>query len=74
MFRKARQMHSFRLDETSSERLKSMAVDLGASQGELLEQLINACFDSACTGYEVSGFQRFADRCKEITRREVETA
>jgi len=64
-------MRSFRLDDLTAERLKSLSVELNASQGELIEQLVNACFDAASSGYEVIGFQRFADRCKEITKEEV---
>ena len=68
MFRQAqpRQMRSFRLDKISSERLKTLSGQLGASQGELIEQLVNACYDSACVDFDVEGFKRFADRCKEI--------
>ena len=68
MFRQSqvRQMHSFRLDNVCSERLKNLSGQLGASQGELIEQLVNACYDSACVDYDVKGFERFADRCKEI--------
>jgi hypothetical protein len=68
MFRQAqpRQMRSFRLDQKSSERLKELSSQLGASQGELIEELINACYDSACVDYDIRGFERFTDRCKEI--------
>jgi hypothetical protein len=59
-------MHSFRLDGVSSERLRTLSGQLGASQGELIEQLVNACYDSACVDFDVEGFKRFADRCREI--------
>lgn len=68
MFRQAqpRQMRSFRLDNMCSERLKTLSGQLGASQGELIEQLVNACYDSACVDFNVDGFKGFTDRCKEI--------
>jgi len=68
MFRQAqpRQMRSFRLDNVCSDRLKTLSGQLGASQGELIEQLVNACYDSACVDFDIKGFKRFTDRCKEI--------
>ena len=68
MFRQAqpRKMSSFRLDRVCSERLRNLSSQLGASQGELIEQLVNACHDSACVDFDVEGFKRFTDRCKEI--------
>jgi predicted DNA-binding protein len=72
MFRqtKPRQMRSFRLDQRSSERLKELSSQLGASQGELIEELINACYDSACVDFDIQGFERFTDRCKEIKEKQ----
>lgn len=68
MFRQKepRQMRSFRLDKISAERLKSLSGQLGASQAELLEELINACYDSSCVDFDVKGFEKFVERCKEI--------
>ena len=45
MFRQAqpRQMRSFQLDNVCSERLEILSGQLGASQGELIEQFVNAC-------------------------------
>ena len=70
MFRQAqpRQMRSFRLNQTSAERLKTLSSQLGASQGELLEELISACFNSACVDFDVQGFENFTSRCKEIKK------
>lgn len=56
---------NFRFDPLAYERLKGMAEENGMSQADLLEELVNACFDAACLGYSIEAFQRFADRMKE---------
>jgi hypothetical protein len=65
MFRKPRKMASYRMDEITLERLKSMSEELQVSQADFLESLINAAFDAACKSWDLTGFKRFCDGCKE---------
>jgi len=43
---------SFRLDTIAAARLEEMAKNARISQTKLLEDLINACFDEWCEGYQ----------------------
>lgn len=62
---KMRKMKSYRLEDVTINRLEHMALQLEINQTELIEELINACFDTARSNYEKNNFDNFVQKAKE---------
>lgn len=60
-----KKMISMRLDDVTNTRLEQMAETCNMSKTQLIEELVNACFDSQRKKWATSEFDRFCRRMQE---------
>lgn len=60
-----KKMTSFRLSAVELNRLNELSDKLLMDKTDILEELINACFDSYCVNFNVHGFERFTKHMQE---------
>jgi hypothetical protein len=53
---------NFRLDSVTTARLEALSIDLRLNQTELIDMLINACFDESWDGFKAKSENKGFDR------------